>query len=47
MIAARIDSGSAAPFGIASIAFGAAVMWSVAHSIALVASNGSWPVSIS
>ena len=40
MIALRIDSGSAAPFGVASIAFGAAVMCSVAHSNAVFASNG-------
>ena len=47
MIALRIDSGRAAPFGVASMAFGAAVMWSVAHSQAVFASNGSVPVSIS
>ena len=47
MIALRIDSGSAAPFGVASMAFGAAVMWRVAHSQAVFASNGSVAVSIS
>ena len=47
MIAPRIDSGSAAPLGVASMALGAAVMCRVAHSNADFASNGSTPVSIS
>lgn len=47
MMALRIDSGSEAPCGAASMAFGAAVMCSVAHSNAELASNGKVPVSIS